>query len=133
MYCIKILTKWNIKNPTKYIHMYSISVKSKYIFPKKKLIRAFYHIANDLNINFMVDFLNTAIPILTNKIFLTKFLDYKFWIGYMYIYVPVVFRCMCKSRQSNNHCWQRNMGSFPDVYLFLVIWVTKNGIFTKKF
>lgn len=58
--------------------MYSISVKSKYIFPKKKLIRVFYHIANDLNINFMVDFLNTAIPILTNKIFLTKFLDYKF-------------------------------------------------------
>lgn len=60
--------------------MYSISVKRKNIFPKKKflLIRAFYHIANDLHINFMVDFLNTAIPILTNKIFLTKFLDYKF-------------------------------------------------------
>lgn len=58
--------------------MYFIFVKSKYIFSKKKLIRVFYYIVNDLNINFMVDFLNIVIFILINKIFLIKFLDYKF-------------------------------------------------------
>lgn len=60
--------------------MYFIFVKRKNIFSKKKflLIRVFYYIVNDLYINFMVDFLNIVSFILINKIFLIKFLDYKF-------------------------------------------------------